>query len=56
VGANVVLCHYGGKKRRCPLAGRLPNVGKGQQRLRARAGGPGLKFDPSAIRRRFRTR
>jgi hypothetical protein len=54
--ATTFVCRLDGRLRLCPRYGRLPSLRPGRHVLSVRAGGPGMRFDPSAVVRRFRIR
>ena len=54
--ATAFLCRLDSRIFFCPRNGRLPRVDSGRHVLRIRAGGPGMRLDPTPIVRRFRVR
>ena len=54
--ATVFVCRLGSRVFFCPRNGRLPRVDRGSHVLRIRAGGAGMRLDPTPIVRRFRVR
>ena len=52
--ATDFLCTIDGIDFQCRKSGRLPALRNGRHTLTARAGGPGLLFEPTPIRKRFR--
>ncbi|HVL94753.1 MAG TPA: hypothetical protein VM266_02730 [Solirubrobacteraceae bacterium] len=54
--ARVFVCRLDRRVILCPRDGRLPRLRPGRHRLKVRAGGAGLRFDPTPAVRRFRVR
>jgi hypothetical protein len=54
--ATTFVCRLDGRVILCPRNGRLPRLDPGRHTLKVRAGGPGMRFDPTPLVRRFRIR